>query len=66
MIGTDSAGHRMDARSPRRSLLLPRTLGLGDAHLTRVIRCITGYPLVVGTLTLGVVLGGLRPLAKLF
>ncbi len=39
--------------------------GLGDAYLALVVGCVTGYPLVVGTLTLGVVLGGLGALAVL-
>jgi len=33
--------------------------GLGDAYLALAIGCITGYPRVVGTLALGIVLGGL-------
>ena len=34
-------------------------LGLGDASLALAIGCITGYPRVVGTLVLGIVLGGI-------
>lgn len=34
-------------------------LGLGDAMLALAIGCMTGYPLVVGTLVLGIVLGGI-------
>jgi len=34
-------------------------LGLGDAYLALAIGCITGYPRVVGTLVLGIVLGGI-------
>jgi len=33
-------------------------LGLGDAYLALAIGCITGYPLVVGALVLGIVIGG--------
>jgi len=39
--------------------------GLGDAHLALVVGCVTGYPLVVGTLALGVAFGGLGALAVL-
>jgi len=40
-------------------------LGLGDAHLALAIGCITGYPLVVSTLALGTLLGGLGALGVL-
>ncbi len=40
-------------------------LGSGDAHLALAIGCITGYPLVVSTLALGVLLGGLGALGVL-
>ncbi len=33
-------------------------LGLGDAYLALAIGCITGYPLVIGTLVLGIIIGG--------
>lgn len=33
-------------------------LGLGDAYLALAIGCLTGYPLVVSTLMLGIILGG--------
>ena len=40
-------------------------LGSGDAHLALAIGCITGYPLVVSTLALGTLLGGLGALGVL-
>ncbi len=40
-------------------------LGSGDAHLALAIGCITGYPLVVSTLALGALLGGLGALGVL-
>jgi len=40
-------------------------LGSGDAHLALAIGCITGYPLVVSTLALGALLGGLGALSVL-
>ncbi len=48
-----------------RLLFGAEAFGLGDAYLALVVGCITGYPLVVGTLALGVVLGGLGALAVL-
>ena len=39
--------------------------GSGDAHLALVIGCITGYPLVLSTLALGALLGGLGALGVL-
>ena len=39
--------------------------GLGDALLALVVGCITGYPLVVATLALGVILGGVGALVVL-
>jgi len=39
------------------------TLGMGDATLALAIGCVTGYPLVLPTLALGIVLGGLGALA---
>jgi len=33
-------------------------LGVGDAMLALAIGCMTGYPLVVGTLVLGIIIGG--------
>lgn len=41
----------------------PGALGVGDAALALAIGCMTGYPLVIPTLTLGIVLGGLAALA---
>jgi len=40
-------------------------LGSGDAHLALAIGCITGYPLIVSTLVLGALLGGLGALGVL-
>lgn len=40
-------------------------LGSGDAHLALAIGCITGYPLVVSTLALGALIGGLGALGVL-
>jgi len=40
-------------------------LGSGDVHLALAIGCITGYPLVLSTLALGAVLGGLGALGVL-
>ncbi len=40
-------------------------LGSGDTHLALAIGCITGYPLVVPTLALGALLGGLGALGVL-
>jgi len=37
----------------------PGALGVGDAYLALAIGCATGYPRVVGTLALGIILGGL-------
>lgn len=39
--------------------------GLGDTLLALVVGCITGYPLVVATLALGVILGGVGALVVL-
>lgn len=41
----------------------PGALGVGDAALALAIGCMTGYPLVIPTLALGIVLGGLAALA---
>ncbi len=40
-------------------------LGSGDAHLALAIGCITGYPLVLSTLVLSALLGGLGALGVL-
>lgn len=40
-------------------------LGSGDAHLALAIGCLTGYPLVLSTLVLGALLGGLGALGVL-
>lgn len=42
-----------------RLLFGEEALGIGDATLALAIGCLTGYPLVIGTLTLGIVFGGL-------
>lgn len=40
----------------------PGALGVGDATLALAIGCVTGYPLVVPTLTVGIVMGGVAAL----
>ncbi len=41
-----------------RLLYGPAAFGVGDAMLALAIGCITGYPLVIGTLVLGIIIGG--------
>ncbi len=46
-------------------LLMPRGMGMGDVKLAGVIGLMTGFPLVLTALALGVVLGGVAALAVL-